>query len=79
MDLTNFCRNELPITLLYAAVACAVRPTNAIIWVYTFVWLLWKLRDRPQDIFFVLINALFTGYVFSCTLILLVLPIVSVL
>ncbi|KAI1794633.1 Alg9-like mannosyltransferase family-domain-containing protein [Ganoderma leucocontextum] len=56
-------RTELRTASLYAAVACAMRPTNAIIWVYAFAWLLWRLRKRPRDILLVLINALFTGAV----------------
>ncbi|EJF66110.1 hypothetical protein DICSQDRAFT_97929 [Dichomitus squalens LYAD-421 SS1] len=54
-------RNELRTALLYAAVACAIRPTNAIIWIYMFTWLLWRLRKQTHDILFVLTNAILTG------------------
>ncbi|TFK92281.1 glycosyltransferase family 22 protein [Polyporus arcularius HHB13444] len=48
-------------TLVLAAVACAIRPTNAVLWTYMFAWLLWNLRRRPKDIATVLANAIPIG------------------
>ncbi|KAI0723981.1 Alg9-like mannosyltransferase family-domain-containing protein [Cerioporus squamosus] len=50
-------------TLVLAAFACAIRPTNAVVWTYMFAWLLWSLRRRPRDIITVLINVIATGIV----------------
>ncbi|OSD08566.1 glycosyltransferase family 22 protein [Trametes coccinea BRFM310] len=54
-------KNEVRKSLLVAALACAIRPTNAVLWVYMYGWLLWKLRKRSSDIVFLLITACFTG------------------
>ncbi|ESK97687.1 glycosyltransferase family 22 protein [Moniliophthora roreri MCA 2997] len=47
--------------LFFASLACAIRPTNAVIWMYLIPTLLWRLRDRKDALFGVLINAALTG------------------
>ncbi|KAI0707643.1 Alg9-like mannosyltransferase family-domain-containing protein [Earliella scabrosa] len=54
-------RNEVPKALALAALACAVRPTNAVIWTYMFGWLLWRLRRQLHDALFVLLNTIVIG------------------
>ena len=54
---------DLRKTLALAALACAIRPTNAVLWTYMFSWLLWNLRRRPKDVSMVLVNTMVGGYV----------------
>ncbi|KAI0822851.1 glycosyltransferase family 22 protein [Trametes gibbosa] len=54
-------RTDLQKTILFAAVACAIRPTSAVLWIYMFTHLLWTLRKRPKDTLFVIINACWIG------------------
>ncbi|RPD66390.1 glycosyltransferase family 22 protein [Lentinus tigrinus ALCF2SS1-7] len=51
----------LRMTLVLAALACAIRPTNTVLWAYMFAWLLWKLRQRPGDIAIVLVEVMAIG------------------
>ncbi|KAJ7156958.1 glycosyltransferase family 22 protein [Mycena crocata] len=43
-------RSKVRMTLLFAALACAVRPTNAIIWVYFVGYLLWQVRSSGSSV-----------------------------
>ncbi|KAI0647344.1 glycosyltransferase family 22 protein [Trametes meyenii] len=52
---------DLNKTLLFAALACAIRPTNAVIWVFMFAWLLWTIRGRPSVILATILTASLTG------------------
>ncbi|KAJ7272017.1 glycosyltransferase family 22 protein [Mycena haematopus] len=38
-------RSRVRLALVFAALACAVRATNAIIWIYLFGYLLWQMRS----------------------------------
>ncbi|KAI8989716.1 glycosyltransferase family 22 protein [Trametes punicea] len=62
-------RNDIWKASLFAGLACVIRPTNAIIWVYMFSWLLCTLRKRPADIFWVIFAAFSVG---SCLLLVMV-------
>ncbi|KAJ6597114.1 glycosyltransferase family 22 protein [Mycena vulgaris] len=42
-------RSQVRKTLVFAALACAIRPTNAIIWVYLVGYLLWQLRSSRRS------------------------------
>ncbi|KAJ7940407.1 glycosyltransferase family 22 protein [Mycena leptocephala] len=42
-------RSRVRLTLGFAALACAVRPTNAIIWVYLVGYLLWQIRSSSRS------------------------------
>ncbi|KAF7304984.1 Mannosyltransferase [Mycena kentingensis (nom. inval.)] len=57
-------RSQLRRVLLFAALACAVRPTHAIIWVYLFGYLLWLLRTSFSSCIAVVQDAILIG-VFS--------------
>ncbi|KIJ69063.1 glycosyltransferase family 22 protein [Hydnomerulius pinastri MD-312] len=48
-------------SIVCAALACAVRPTNAIIWVYMFAVLSWRLRTNTRLIAFMLRDCAVTG------------------
>ncbi|EIW60158.1 glycosyltransferase family 22 protein [Trametes versicolor FP-101664 SS1] len=54
-------RTDLQKALLCAALACAIRPTNAVVWVYMFGWLLWTLRKRRSEVLTVVLSACSTG------------------
>ncbi|KAF8844880.1 hypothetical protein BDN67DRAFT_942333 [Paxillus ammoniavirescens] len=41
-------RQKLRRCIIFAALTCAVRPTNAIIWVYMFALLFWRLRTNAK-------------------------------
>ncbi|KAF7323124.1 Mannosyltransferase [Mycena chlorophos] len=43
-------RSQLKQTLWFAALACAIRPTNAVIWVYLVVYLLWQSRTSTKTL-----------------------------
>ncbi|KAF7338111.1 Mannosyltransferase [Mycena venus] len=43
-------RPRVRLSLVFAALACAVRPTNAIIWIYLFGYLLWQLRSSRRSV-----------------------------
>ncbi|KAL4266130.1 Mannosyltransferase [Pleurotus pulmonarius] len=43
-----FDRKALRKSLAFASLACAVRPTNAVIWVFLYSNLVWQLRTRPR-------------------------------
>ncbi|KAH8106820.1 glycosyltransferase family 22 protein [Cristinia sonorae] len=50
-------RSDTRRCLAFAAVACAVRPTNAVIWVYMFAVLLWRTRNELSRLLAVLVDA----------------------
>lgn len=50
-------------TLMLAALSCAIRPTNAVIWVYLFVNILWALRSSGRTMLALLSDALIIGFV----------------
>ncbi|KAI0672934.1 glycosyltransferase family 22 protein [Trametes maxima] len=54
-------RGDLSRTLLFAALAYAIRPTNAVIWVFMFTWLLWTVRGRPSTVLAIILTASFIG------------------
>lgn len=58
-----FRRHEVPKALFLAALACAIRPTNAVIWTYMFAWLLWTVRRQSRNILYVVANAIAIGCV----------------
>lgn len=53
------------ITLIFAALACMIRPTNAIIWVYLFGNVFWALRSHRRTVSAVLYEAVIIGYVLT--------------
>lgn len=62
-SLTNLSndRSDLPIMFLFIALACMVRPINAIVWVYLILKLIWILRPYPRLVKFVVQDALIAG------------------
>ncbi|CDO73566.1 Glycosyltransferase Family 22 protein [Trametes cinnabarina] len=54
-------RHDVRKALLVAGLACAIRPTNAVLWVYMFGWLLWSFRERLSDVAYLTVTAGFTG------------------
>jgi phosphatidylinositol glycan class B len=62
----NFCRQRLRRTvrrtLIFAAFACVIRPTNVVIWVYLFPVLLWRLRHHVAIIQGISVDAASIGY-----------------
>ncbi|KAI0040325.1 glycosyltransferase family 22 protein [Auriscalpium vulgare] len=51
-------RPQLRSLLLFAALACATRVTNAVIWIFLIPPLLWRLRAHPHRLFAFLVDAL---------------------
>ncbi|PCH37875.1 glycosyltransferase family 22 protein [Wolfiporia cocos MD-104 SS10] len=47
--------------LIFAALSCAVRPTNAVIWVYVIAMLLWRHRQQWQNLRSVVLDASVVG------------------
>ncbi|KAF8350508.1 hypothetical protein F5887DRAFT_303621 [Amanita rubescens] len=56
-----FKRSDLPIMFLFIALACMVRPLNAIIWVYLISKLIWILLPHPRLVKVVVQDALIVG------------------
>ncbi|KAH9843180.1 Alg9-like mannosyltransferase family-domain-containing protein [Rhodofomes roseus] len=54
-------RQDIRRFLATAALACAVRPTNAVIWVYMSGLLLWRLRRQPRHLASLLLNVAVVG------------------
>ncbi|KZT71275.1 glycosyltransferase family 22 protein [Daedalea quercina L-15889] len=54
-------RQDIRRFLATAALACAVRPTNAVLWVYMAALLLWRLRQQPRHLVVLLLNAAAIG------------------
>jgi len=54
-------RNDYRKSLIIAAMACAVRPTNAIIWVYMILTTGWQFRRQPREILLLAIDTLVVG------------------
>ncbi|KAL4246066.1 Mannosyltransferase, partial [Abortiporus biennis] len=54
-------RNELQISLQFAAFACAVRPTSAVIWIYIFPLMLWQQRRNIEVITVTFTKGIFMG------------------
>ena len=54
-------RTDLRKSLFVAAVACAVRSTNAVIWVYLMATILWRLRSRTKDAILVILDTATIG------------------
>ncbi|KZP21235.1 glycosyltransferase family 22 protein [Athelia psychrophila] len=61
-------KNRFSLCLLFAALACTIRPTNAIIWVYMFSYLCWHLRGRLQALAVVVGGAVVTGTLSLCAI-----------
>ncbi|KAF9240062.1 glycosyltransferase family 22 protein [Melanogaster broomeanus] len=51
-------------SLVFAALACAVRPTNAIIWVYMFTILFWRLKANTRLLVLTVRDCAIVGFVF---------------
>ncbi|CAK5277612.1 unnamed protein product [Mycena citricolor] len=60
-DHIAFDRTALLRLFLFAALACAVRPTNAIIWVYLIGTLLWRVRHSTRSVVTVVSTGLVVG------------------
>lgn len=52
-------------SLIFAALACAIRPTNAVIWIYLFGIVLWRLRSNTVAIYDFIFDATIVGYVMT--------------
>ena len=59
--LTERSRQDIRRFLATAALACAVRPTNAVLWVYMAALLLWRLRQQPRHLVVLLLHAAAVG------------------
>ncbi|CCM00013.1 uncharacterized protein FIBRA_02039 [Fibroporia radiculosa] len=69
-DENAFKRQEIRRMLIFAALACVIRPTNAIIWVYMFAALLWRLPRKPTYLASVLVDTVCIGSVILGVLVL---------
>ena len=49
--------------LIFSALACMIRPTNAVIWVYLFGNLFWAVRFYRRIVLAILAEAVTVGYV----------------
>ncbi|GJE90740.1 glycosyltransferase family 22 protein [Phanerochaete sordida] len=56
-------RRSFRVSLSVAAVACAVRPTNAVLWVYMVAFLAWRHRKEPKRILAVAADVALIGSV----------------
>ncbi|KAH9948858.1 Alg9-like mannosyltransferase family-domain-containing protein [Amylocystis lapponica] len=56
-------RSDVRKMCLFAALACAIRPTNAVIWVFAFGLLLFRLHSSLHDAAFIGIQATITGVI----------------
>ncbi|KAK0463835.1 glycosyltransferase family 22 protein [Desarmillaria tabescens] len=54
-------RSKIRKSLVFAALACAIRPTNAVIWIYLFSNLVWALRGYRRTLLFLLCDAIVIG------------------
>ncbi|SJL00694.1 uncharacterized protein ARMOST_04007 [Armillaria ostoyae] len=54
-------RSKIRKSLAFAALACAIRPTNAVIWIYLFSNLVWALRGYRRTLLFLLCDAIAIG------------------
>jgi phosphatidylinositol glycan class B len=61
-------RSDLLKCLVFAALACVVRPTGVIIWIFSFGALLLRLRFHPKRAWTVLLQAFAIGYVTAVTM-----------
>ncbi|KAJ7775110.1 glycosyltransferase family 22 protein [Mycena metata] len=59
-------RSRVRLTLAFAALACAVRPTNAIIWTYLVGYLLWQLRTSGRSLLIVLQDGVVISAITLC-------------
>ncbi|KAI0718303.1 Alg9-like mannosyltransferase family-domain-containing protein [Fomitopsis betulina] len=64
-------RQDLRRFLATAALACAIRPTNAVIWVYMCALLVWRFRRQPRQLFALLLNAAAIGLLVTLAIVLL--------
>ncbi|PFH54143.1 glycosyltransferase family 22 protein [Amanita thiersii Skay4041] len=56
-----FKRSDIQMTLTFSALACMVRPTNAVIWIFLFSKLLWALRSSKRLFTFVIQDMISIG------------------
>ncbi|KIL69962.1 glycosyltransferase family 22 protein [Amanita muscaria Koide BX008] len=56
-----FKRSNIRITLIFSALACMIRPTNGVIWIYLFSKLLWIVRRSKSLFKFILQDAFAIG------------------
>lgn len=49
--------------LIFSSLACVIRPTNAVIWVYLFANLFWAIRSHKRIVVMIFFEALIVGYV----------------
>ncbi|KAI0309180.1 glycosyltransferase family 22 protein [Amylostereum chailletii] len=54
-------RSHLRRMLIFAALACSVRTTNAVLWIYLVPVLLWRLRAHRRHLVAVILDASFIG------------------
>ncbi|KAG7448062.1 glycosyltransferase family 22 protein [Guyanagaster necrorhizus] len=54
-------RSKIRKSLAFAALACAIRPTNAVIWIYLFSNLVWALRGYRRTLLFLLCDTIVIG------------------
>lgn len=61
--LSQTIRQRLWKTLIFSALACLIRPTNAVIWVFLYFRLAWSLRRYPRILGKMLSDASLVAYV----------------
>ncbi|EIN07166.1 glycosyltransferase family 22 protein [Punctularia strigosozonata HHB-11173 SS5] len=66
---STFSSARMRMCLSVAALTCAVRPTNAILWVPMFAKLAWQARLSGKKLLDVLSNALLIGSIASCLIV----------
>ncbi|KAG6837257.1 hypothetical protein H0H93_012262 [Arthromyces matolae] len=58
-------RDRMKTVVLFSAMACMVRPTNAVIWIYLFGRILWALRSSKRALNALLVQLVTTGPTFT--------------
>ena len=59
-------RSQLRKFLLFVALACSIRVTSAITWIFLFGRLLWQLRQKPALLRAFIADTISTVYVYEC-------------
>ncbi|KAL6305282.1 glycosyltransferase family 22 protein [Sparassis latifolia] len=57
----SFRRRDVRKVFMFAALACAVRPTSAVIWAYMFATLILRVRLQPRYVYSLLVDVLAIG------------------
>ncbi|KII89152.1 glycosyltransferase family 22 protein [Plicaturopsis crispa FD-325 SS-3] len=62
-EISGYSRSQTRVMIGFAALACAMRPTNGVIWIYMFSVLLWRLRREKIALLSFIFDVVLTGAV----------------